>query len=438
MISKGATEELLTVCEFIAEIGGTRIPLEAGTRSKIIDLYKSLSSDGFRVLAIATKEISNPKKTYEGGDETNMVFQGFVAFFDPPKKTVTETLRYLKEHGVEIKILTGDNELVTKKVASEINLQVEGVLTGPEIELMNDDELALHVKKTNIFARVLPAQKQRIIMCLKSHGHVVGFLGDGINDAPSLRAADVGISVDNAVDVAKETADLILMKKGLNELVSGIIEGRKTFTNTLKYLMMDMSSNFGNMFSMAGASLFIPFLPMLPAQVLLNNVLYDISQFALPFDNVDPEDIKYPRKWNIGMIRRYMLVFGPVSSVFDFVTFYILLNVLQLNASGFQTGWFLESLATETLVVHIIRTRKIPFLQSFPSAILVFSTLATLGVGFIISTTKIGSLMGFTPLSTQAILGIAVIVAIYLATTNVTKILFFKYFGNYLKDSPRD
>ena len=230
-------------------------------------------------------------------------------------------------------------------------------------------------------------------MCLKSHGHVVGFLGDGINDAPSLRAADVGISVDNAVDVAKETADLILMKKGLNELVSGIIEGRKTFTNTLKYLMMDMSSNFGNMFSMAGASLFIPFLPMLPAQVLLNNVLYDISQFALPFDNVDPEDIKYPRKWNIGMIRRYMLVFGPVSSVFDFVTFYILLNVLQLNASGFQTGWFLESLATQTLVVHIIRTRKIPFLQSFPSAILEFSTLATLGVGFIISTTKIGSLM---------------------------------------------
>jgi Mg2+-importing ATPase len=422
LITKGAPEELLRACRFYRD---GKKPLAGDTLARIHETYERLSREGFRVLGVAIKEIHEVKSVYGKNEERDMTFSGFIAFLDPAKKTVAETLKTLEEYGIEIKIITGDNDLVSKKIAADINLPLKGVLTDTEISGLSDDALRLKVEQTTIFARVSPDEKTRIIRLLQKNGHVVGYMGDGINDAPSLKAADVGISVNNAVDVAKESADFILIHKSLKDLVNGVIEGRKTFANTMKYLMMSLSSNFGNMFSMAGASLFIPFLPMLPTQILLNNLIYDTSQLTIPMDNVDREDIKNPRKLNIGFIKKFMLIFGPISSIFDIVTFFTLLFVFHLNESSFQTGWFLESLATQALVIYIIRSR-FSFFRSRPSLALVISTIAGVVVGWAIALSPFGGLFNFSVLPFSVLFAIGLIVAAYLFTIEVVKRMVYR------------
>lgn len=414
MITKGASEGIFSISTLTDE-----------ARAHAYAEYKKLSEQGFRVLAVAVKELHDTRTAYAHTDESEMRFVGFIAFFDPPKETAKETLAELEREGITIKVITGDNEFITQKIASDINLPVTGLLLGEHIEAMTDEALRIHAETTTIFARVTPEQKQRIITALRTGGHVVGYLGDGINDAPSLRAADVGISVNNAVDVAKESADLILLKKSLADLVRGVAAGRTTIANTLKYLMMDLSSNFGNMFSMAAASLFLPFLPMLPAQILLNNLIYDSSQFAIPLDVVDKEALHRPRRFNTRFIKRFMLVFGPLSSAFDILTFVVLIYGFHLAGSAFQTGWFLESIATQTLVVYIIRTKKIPFLQSSPSRYLVGSTLAAVAFSVIVVFSPLGQWLKFVPLALGPVIAIAAIVAVYLVVVELVKHWFY-------------
>ncbi len=422
IITKGAPEQIIEVCTI--HDGDKKITVDL--HKKIIKAYESLSNGGFRVIAVSKRVIPMSEKKYSKHDEEHMEFLGFIAFIDPPKKSVANTLKRLEEHGIEIKIITGDSDLVTAKVASEINLPVKGILLGSEIVHLSDQELGIKAESTTIFARVSPDQKERIIKALKARGHVIGFLGDGINDAPSLRAADVGISVDNAVDVAKDTADLILMKKSLNDLIEGVVEGRRTFSNTLKYLMMSLSSNFGNMFSMAGASVLLPFFPMTAPQILLNNLLYDSSQLAIPTDNVDKSYLLKPRKFKIHFIKLFMIVFGPLSSVFDFLTFYVLFAVLNLSVGGFQAGWFLESIATQTFVVYIIRTRKIPFIQSKPSKALLTTTLGAVIIACAMVYLPVNKIFGFVPLSIIPMLSIVTITIVYLFSVEFTKRWFYK------------
>ena len=418
LIAKGAPEQVIEICPFY---GKDKKPVDVTLREEILKEYETLSQDGFRVLGVAQKIVPENKSTYTKDDEKEMTFLGFIAFLDPPKESVTKTLKILEKNGIEIKILTGDNELVR-----EISLPVKGVLKGEDTINLTDQELAIKAESTTIFARVSPEQKERIINALKSRGHVVGFLGDGINDAPSLKAADVGISVNNAVDVAKDAADLILLKKSLQNLIEGVAEGRKTFANTLKYLMMSLSSNFGNMFSMAGASVLLPFLPMTAPQILLNNLLYDSSQLAIPTDKVDESYMVKPRKFKIRFIKLFMVIFGPISSVFDFLTFFILLYIFHFGQSNFQTGWFLESIATQTFVVYIIRTKKIPFLQSSPSRSLVASTLLSVAIACAIVYLPVKKLFGFTSLQLLPIIAIISITITYLISIEVAKIWFYK------------
>jgi Mg2+-importing ATPase len=403
-IAKGAPEEILKVSAY-CEIGGLAADFTEELRKKAEHKYFDLSSEGFRVLGVAYKKLKEEKTVYSVNDENDMVFLGFVAFLDPPKETAKESLKLLSKAGIELKILTGDNELVTRKTCEQLGFEIKGVALGSEIAQMHDDALARVAEEANVFARVTPVQKDRIINLLKSNGHVVGFMGDGINDAPSLKTSDVGVSVDNAVDVAKESADIILLKNDLTVLAEGVLEGRRTFGNTMKYVMMGVSSNFGNMFSVAGASLVLPlfglnFLPMLPIQILLNNLLYDLSQSTITTDNVDPEYVEKPKRWDIGYIRNFMIYLGPVSSIFDFLTFFIMLLVFlpMIPASAslgtgehlFQTAWFLESLATQTLVIFVIRTRKSPFWKSKPGKLLVLSSAGVLAFAFIITFTRLG------------------------------------------------
>jgi len=428
MITKGAPEEIFKICSnyFDGEIIKIMTPEILINIKKIHD---DLSSQGFRILAIAEKIINIKKEKYEASEETNLVLRGFMVFYDPPKIDVKETIVFMKEHGIDIKILTGDGPLITKKICSDLGLPVDQIITGDELDLniLSDEEIYKRTKNATICARMSPSQKEKIICELKRNGLIVGYLGDGINDAPSLKTADVGISVDNAVDVAKETADIILLKKGLKELMEGVIEGRKTFSNTMKYLLMGLSSNFGNMFSMIGASIFLPFFPMTASQILLNNFIYDTSQLAIPSDNVDAEYLKKPKHWDMKFIKKYMLVFGPISSLFDFLTFYILYGVLHLNVATFQAGWFIESLATQILVIYIIRTQKIPFLQSRPSKYLVYTTLGALALGVILTTNLIGDFFGFSPLPINAFLIIMVLVVAYLIIMEIAKQLFYKH-----------
>ncbi|MFA5061547.1 MAG: magnesium-translocating P-type ATPase [Patescibacteria group bacterium] len=423
MITKGVPEEIFKISKFYQNANHE---FAGKIKTETLKNYESLSRDGFRVLAVAKKVLTGKKSVYSKDDEGDMIFMGFIAFLDPPKLTVTETLKVMEEYGIEIKILTGDNELVTQRVAQEINLKVKGVLSGAQIANMSMGVLEKVVEETTIFARLSPDQKTKIIKVLQKNGHVVGYLGDGINDSPALKAADAGISVNNAVDVAKESADLILLRKSLRELVNGVIEGRKTFSNTIKYLMMNLSSNFGNMFSLAGASLFLPFLPMLPSQVLLNNLMYDTSQFTIPLDNVDKEDVKKPRKWDIKFLKKFMLIFGPVSSIYDFATFIFLFYIFHLNASAFQSGWFLESLATQTLVVHIIRTRKLSFIKSRASWALFLSTFAIVVLSWFLVFSGWAGYFGFTALNLKQGLTIVGIVIVYLINVEVVKKWFFK------------
>jgi Mg2+-importing ATPase len=429
LIAKGAPEEIIKVCSY-CELAGVTTDLTSELQRKIEQKYYALSSEGFRVLGVSYKKVREEKAVYSVNDENDMVFLGFVAFMDPPKETVKESLELLGKAGVELKILTGDNELVTRKTCEQLGFEIKGVVLGSDVSQMNDDALARVVEKTNVFARVTPGQKDRIMNALKNNGHVVGFLGDGINDAPSLKRADVGLSVDNAVDAAKESADIILLQKDLRVLQEGVLEGRKTFGNTMKYIMMGTSSNFGNMFSVAGASLFLPFLPMLPIQILLNNFLYDLSELGIPTDNVDKEYVEKPKKWNISFIRKYMILMGPISSIFDFLTFFIMLLVFNATEPLFQTAWFLESLCTQTLVIFIIRTRITPFYKSKPSRLLTFSSLSIVGFALLIPFTPFGTLFQFVPLPFAFLLILAGMVFVYLMLAEIVKKWFYKRFGN--------
>jgi len=424
MITKGAPEEILRVCTRY-ETNGEIFDGNNELLDRITQKYRELSSQGFRVLGVSYKVVKGGKAAFSVGDESDMIFLGFMAFLDPPKETARETLQSLKKSGIELKIITGDNEVVTRKVCEELGFEIKGVVLGSEVAHLQDDALARVVENANIFARVTPGQKDRIIDVLKHNGHVVGFLGDGINDASSMKIADVSVSVDNAVDVAKESTDIILSKKSLGVLLDGVLEGRKTFGNTMKYVMMGVSSNFGNMFSVACASLFLPFLPMLPIQILLNNLLYDISETTIPTDNVDREYVERPRRWNVSFVRKFMMLFGPISSIFDFLTFLTMLYVFNATEPLFQTAWFLESLATQTLVIFVIRTRRTPFYKSRPSRPLLLSSIAIVGIALIMPFTPLSELFGFVrpPLIFFAVLG--GLIAVYLLLVEAAKKWFY-------------
>ena len=430
LIAKGAPEEIVKLADSYGDT--KREGLTPTLREKIVAEYESLSKDGFRVLAVGVRDVPLKKTPYGAAEESQLSFVGFLAFLDPPKKTVKETLERMAKINVAIKIVTGDNFLVTKKIAEEIKLKIQGSLTGDEIARLADEELRRAVETTTIFSRVTPEQKQRIIHALRGNGHVVAYLGDGVNDVLSLKEADVSISVQNAVDVAKQTADIILLKKGLHEIVVGITEGRKTFANTFKYLQMALSSNFGNMFSMPVASLVLPFLPMTAPQILLNNFLYDSSQLAIPFDNVDEDFLARPKKFNVTFLKKFMIIFGPLSSCFDFATFAFFGIALHATGGVFQTGWFLESIATQTLVVNLIRSRA-AFFESRPSAALVMSTVGAVAVAWTLPFTALGHRLGFANLGIYPLVAIAVIVVAYLAAVEIAKKYFYRKYGSLIE-----
>jgi Mg2+-importing ATPase len=433
MICKGAVEEITSVCSRF-ELGNETNDITSEQRNKIQDNYYKLSAQGFRVLGVSSKKIEE-KLTYSLKDERDMVFLGFIAFMDPPKESSKQSLELLKQAGIELKILTGDNELVTRKVCQQLGFEMTGVVLGSDVAKLQDNALARIVEKANVFARVSPAQKDRIMSALKRNGHVVGFLGDGINDATSMHTADVGISVENAVDVAKESADIILLRKDLTVISAGVLEGRKTFGNTMKYLLMGISSNFGNMFSAAGASLFLPFLPMLPTQILLNNILYDVSEVTIPTDNVDQEYIQKPKRLDTTYIRNFMLFFGPISSIFDFLTFFIMLQVFAgyTHVPLFQTAWWVESLSTQTFVIFAIRTRRSPFYRSKPSKLLFLTTLTIVGIAVVLPFTPLGALFGFVALPFKFFAFLAAFVGAYLLLVEALKRLFYKRYAHRLE-----
>jgi Mg2+-importing ATPase len=430
MIIKGAPEEIYKRCAKF-ELEGDILDLGAGNLilPELKVEYDNLSTEGFRVLAIAYKDFDQPKDRYTKDDEQDLILKGYIAFLDPPKPSAKKTIETLRNLGIDFKVLTGDNDLVTKKICGEVGLDIKGFATGEQVEKASEQELRELVKTTTVFARMSPLQKERVIHALHDNKHIVGYLGDGINDAPALKTADVGISVNNAVDIAKETADIILLKKNLLVLVDGVIEGRRTFGNILKYIKMGSSSNFGNMFSMTGASIFLPFLPMLPIQILLNNLLYDISQIAIPSDEVDKEYLMKSRPWNVGYIKKFMLFIGPVSSVFDFVTFGVLWFIFHAQQPLFNTGWFLESLCTQTLVIHIIRTGKIPFIESKPSQFLMFTSIYIVTIGLVLPFIPLGKYFGFVQPPPMFFLALVIIVVVYLFMVQFVKSWFIKKYG---------
>jgi Mg2+-importing ATPase len=428
IITKGAPEEIFKRCTK-CELDGDILDLGDIILTDLKDEYYQLSQDGFRVIAIAYKNVDNPREVYSKDDEYDLVLMGYVAFLDPPKMSSKKTIEALKNLGVEVKVLTGDNELVTRKICSDVGLDVKGLVTGEEIEKVDNNQLKDLVKTTSVFARLSPLQKERVIHALHENKHIVGYLGDGINDAPALKASDVGISVNNAVDIAKESADIILLEKSLLVLQDGVIEGRRTFGNIVKYIKMGSSSNFGNMFSMTGASLFLPFLPMLPIQILLNNFLYDLSQIAIPSDEVDNEYLLKSRPWNVNYIKKFMIFIGPISSIFDFITFAVLLFIFHAAQPLFNTGWFLESLCTQTLVIHVIRTGKIPFIESRPSQFLMFTSIYIVTIGLGIPLTVMGKYFGFVTPPLLYFPVLAVIVACYLYTVQIAKKWFIGRYG---------
>ncbi len=436
IISKGAPEEIFSRCRQF-ELDGELFPMESLIIQELKDEYEQLSADGFRVLAIASKELSPHAAVagatpYSKADECDLILNGYVAFLDPPKDTARAAIEALEGHGVRVKVVTGDNDLVARKICKDVGLATEFTLLGSDVEKLTDDQLADAAEKTTLFARVSPAHKRRIIVALQSRQHTVGYMGDGINDAPALRAADVGISVDTAVDIAKESADMILLEKSLMALEEGVIEGRKVFANILKYVRMGASSNFGNMFSVLGASVFVPYLPMAPIQILANNLLYDVSQTAIPTDDVDPEQVEKPRPWDINQLTRFIVFIGPCSSIFDYLTFFMMLYVFNCwnvatpeaaahSESLFQTGWFVESLLTQTLIIHVIRTNKIPFLQSRPSWPLMAMTAVIMAVGVAMPFTPLGRYLGFTNLPPLYWPLLGAILVSYVVLTQVLK-----------------
>jgi Mg2+-importing ATPase len=425
LITKGEAESVFAICQTV-NIDVSPQPFDESQRAHAAETFKKLSADGYRVLGVAVQKVEK-QDAYTPAAEHDMTLVGFAAFLDPPKEGIHSVLEALKQNGISVLIMTGDNQYVTQKVARDVGLEADRILTGSEVDTMDNPALAYQAENGAIFARMSPEQKDRVILALKARGHVVGYIGDGINDAPSLHTADVGISVMNGVDVAKDAAKIILLEKDLAVLNEGVNEGRRSFANIMKYIIMGTSSNFGNMFSMAGASLFLPFLPMLPTQILLNNFLYDISQISIPGDNVDPALLHRPKRWQIGFIRQFMMIIGPISSIYDFLTFGILLWVFHAstNAPLFHTGWFVESLATQTLVILVIRTAANP-LKSGPSRALLISVLAVVTMAAVLPYTVVGTLLRFTPLPVSLLGTIAFLAVTYLLLVQAVKVWFYR------------
>lgn len=435
LVCKGALEEILAVCNNV-DIGGTIQPMTPDLKNKLTQINDNLNEEGMRVLGVSYREFPADNSVYKLSDEQNLVFVGFLAFLDPPKLSAENAISLLSTYGVKVKILTGDNEKVTEKICDWVKLTNEGTFLGKQIDAMNDEELKKAVEQGTVFAKLTPLQKSKIILALKSNGHTVGFLGDGINDAPALREADIGISVDTAVDIAKESADIIMLEKNLEFLAEGVMEGRRTFGNIIKYIKMALSSNFGNVFSVLGASAILPFLPMLSIQILLQNLLYDLSQTTIPFDRVDTEFLLKPRKWDPGGIARFMIFIGPISSIFDFVTFGVMWYVFAANSvetqSLFQSGWFVEGLLSQTLIVHMIRTQKIPFIQSCASLPLLLTTILIMAVGIIIPFTFVGKTIDLIPLPGSYFLWLFGILLSYCVLTQIVKLWFIRRFNYWL------
>ncbi|HNZ56759.1 MAG TPA: magnesium-translocating P-type ATPase, partial [Methylophilaceae bacterium] len=427
LVVKGAPDDIIGLCTDYENDGRlSQHEMDKTVRMVIHDQYNALEKEGYRVLGIAWREVPMNHPHAVVSDESGLVLAGFAGFLDPPKASAASALAAIRKSGVVIKIVTGDSELVTQHVCTQLNIPVTGVLTGKDIAQMDDIGLRAKVELVNLFCRVNPTQKERVIRAIKARGHVVGYLGDGINDAPSLHVADVGLSVDSAVDVAKEAADMILLQQDLHVLHAAILEGRRTFGNVMKYIMMATSSNFGNMFSMAGASLFLPFLPMMPTQILLNNILYDISEMPIPLDKVDAEEVAVPHVLDLNFIRNFMLVIGPISSLFDFMTFYVMLVMLQANEKLFQTGWFVESLCTQVLVIFIIRTRYNP-LRSVANPLLTFTSLLVVTIAILIPFTPLGIHFGFVPPPAKFYFILGGMVIAYLFIVEIVKQAFYKW-----------
>ncbi|WP_249673721.1 magnesium-translocating P-type ATPase [Pseudomonas abieticivorans] len=432
LICKGAVEEILSVCQQVRH-GDNVEPLSEALLARIRQVTAELNAEGLRVVAVAAREMPPTQDVYSLADERELTLIGYVAFLDPPKESTAPALKALAAHGVAVKVLTGDNELVTAKICREVGLAQQGLLMGNDIERMSDKQLALAVETTNVFAKLTPAHKERIVRLLKANGHVVGFMGDGINDAPALRTADIGISVDSAVDIAKEAADIILLEKSLMVLEEGVLEGRRTFANMLKYIKMTASSNFGNVFSVLVASAFIPFLPMLPMHLLVQNLLYDISQIAVPFDNVDEEMLMKPQRWQPAEVGRFMLFFGPISSIFDITTFALMWYVFGANTPEhqtlFQSGWFIVGLLTQTLVVHMIRTPKLPFIQSRAAMPLMIMTLVIMAVGIFLPMGPLAHYFKLQALPGLYFVFLPVILLAYVMLTQAMKRFYIRRYG---------
>jgi P-type Mg2+ transporter len=418
LITKGSPESILALSTAF-QLNERQQPLDEESRKRCLATYTDLSSQGYRVLAVAQRTVAE-QRAYHVTDECDLTFLGYLAFLDPPLPDTRETLEALRKDGIQVKILTGDSDLVARHICDQVGLDVSRIVLGDELATMNEVTLARVAEQAQVFARVSPAQKNQIMLALKKHGHVVGFLGDGINDAPSLHVADVGISVASAVDIAKDAAEIILLERNLRVLHQGVLEGRKAFGNVMKYLFMGTSSNFGNMFSMAGSALILPFLPMLPTQILLNNFLYDLAQITIPSDNVDATFIRKPHRWEIALIRDFMVFIGPISSIFDFLTFFVMLSVLHASESMFHTGWFVESLATQTLVLFVIRTAGNPF-RSRPSRPLAITVMAIVACGIILPITPLGATLGFVPLPFLFFIFLVAATAAYLLLVEIVK-----------------
>ncbi|WP_291560108.1 MULTISPECIES: magnesium-translocating P-type ATPase [unclassified Clostridium] len=435
LVTKGAVEEMLSICTF-AEYNGKVVELTEKIKNKVLNMVTKLNDEGMRVIAVAQKNDIPDENTFSIKDESNMVLMGYIGFLDPPKESAAEAIKALKENGVNVKVLTGDNDAVTKKICKEVGLIVDNILLGSDIEKINDEELSKLVDNTNVFAKLSPLQKSRIIKVLQNKGHTVGFMGDGINDAAALRQADVGISVDTAVDIAKESADIILLEKNLMVLEEGVIEGRRVFGNIIKYIKMTASSNFGNVFSVLIASAFLPFLPMLPIHLLVQNLLYDISQISIPWDTMDQEYLRKPRKWNADDISRFMIFIGPISSIFDIITYLVMWFVFKANTPAmqalFQSGWFVEGLLSQTLVVHMIRTKKIPFIQSRATAPVLLLTGVIVVVGIFIPFTSFGASIGLQALPLSYFPWLIGILLSYCILTQIVKTMYIKKFNRWL------
>jgi Mg2+-importing ATPase len=450
MITKGAIEEMLSISAF-AESGGVVEPMTETLRREILDMCNKYNDDGFRILGVAQKTNPSPVGTFSVADESEMVLIGYLAFLDPPKESAAAAIASLHEFGVEVKVLTGDNDAVTRSVCAQVGLKAGNILLGADVEEMDDEQLKSAVEKTEVFAKLSPQQKARVVTALRENGHTVGYMGDGINDAAAMRASDVGISVDTAVDIAKESAKMILTEKDLMVLKNGVIEGRKIYANIIKYIKMTASSNFGNMFSVLAASAFLPFLPMLPLHILLLNLIYDISCITIPWDNVDGEYLAIPRKWDASSISKFMVWIGPTSSVFDLATYALMYFIIcPAMCSGlkfhqitdptmqayfialFQAGWFVESMWSQTLVIHMIRTPKLPFIQSRASLPVVLLTFA--GIAFLtaIPFTPFGEAIELAPLPLIYFAWLAVIVVLYMVLVTVFKKVFIKRYGELL------